>query len=308
MGRRRLAPIAGASGGERNGPGDRVTISAAMPVHVLFTDNLADLPLKDAIASARRAGFEGIDLTLRPGGHVLPENAEVGLSEAHRLAGDAGAVIPMASTAVTSASSPHAEAIFAAAAHYGVRRLKLGYWPYTPFGKLAGQIDAARRDLEGVVKLGQKYHVLPCVHCHSGRLVAAGGPLLYLLLRDFKPTEVGAYLDPMHMTIEGGVAGWEMGLDLLAPWSALVGVKNFRWVEAARDDRGQLRYRWQYVPIADGQAPLPDFVARLKDIRYDGVVSLHSEYKGETSWRRLSTPELVEQSAADLEHWRALWR
>ena len=275
---------------------------------VLFTDNLADLSLRDAIAGAKRSGFDGIDLTLRPGGHVLPENAETGLSEARRIADDLGAVIPMASTAVTSDKSPHAEAIFASAAHYGVRKLKLGYWPYTPFGKLVEQIDAARRDLAGLVRLGQKYHVLPCVHCHSGRLVASGGPLLYLILRDFKPTEAGAYADPMHMTIEGGVSGWEMGLDLLGPHLALVGVKNFRWLAGDRDEKGQLRYHWEYVPIQDGQAPLPDFVARLKELRYDGIVSFHSEYKGGTSFRRLATPELLEQSASDLKHWKALWK
>ena len=73
-----------------------------------------------------------------------------------------------------------------------------------------------------------------------------------------EPGEVGAYVDPMHMTIEGGRAGWEMGLDLVAPWLVLVGVKNFRWLLAERDAQGQLRWRWEYCPLADGQAPLPE--------------------------------------------------
>ena len=53
--------------------------------------------------------------------------------------------IPMISTAVTDVDSPHAEAIFASAAHDGVRRIKLGYWPYEPFGTLAGQLDEVVR-------------------------------------------------------------------------------------------------------------------------------------------------------------------
>jgi len=276
--------------------------------HVLFTDNLSDLTLRQALEGARAAGFEGVDLTLRPGGHVLPENAEVGLSEARRIADDLNIVLPMASTAVTSTASPHAEAIFAAAAHYGIRRLKLGYWPYEPFGKLATQIDAARKDLEGIAKLGEKYHVLPCVHCHSGRYVAAGGALLYLVLRDFKPSQAGAYVDPMHMTMEGSLAGWELGLDLLAPWVALVGLKNFRWVAGARDAGGQQRFRWEYVPLADGQAPLPEFAARLTELKFDGVASFHSEYKGDSSFRKLATSELLDQSSQDLRYWKSLRR
>jgi L-ribulose-5-phosphate 3-epimerase len=268
--------------------------------YVLFTDNLADLSIAEAVHAARKAGFDGLDLTLRPGGHVKPEDAERGLAEAKKIADEAGMTIPMISTAVTDSDSPHAEAIFASAAHYGVRRIKLGYWPYEPFGTLARQIDEARARLGRLAGLGRKYHVLPCVHCHSGRLLAAGGFGTYLILRDFRPDEVGAYVDPMHMTIEGGVAGWEMGLDLLGPWVALVGIKNFRWLPGERDALGQRRYRWEYTPLADGQAPLPEFMGLLRRLEYDGIVSLHSEYKGDSSYRKLTTPQLLTQSAADL--------
>lgn len=275
--------------------------------YVLFTDNLADLSIRDAVDGAKKAGFDGLDLTLRPGGHVLPKNAEMGLADASTIARQAGLSIPMISTGVTDVNSPHAEAIFAAAAHYGARHIKLGYWEYQPFGTLAKQVDTAREQLGRVIELGKKYHVLPCVHCHSGRFVASGGPLLYLVLKDFKPGEVGAYVDPMHMTIEGSRSGWELGLDLLAPWIALVGVKNFRWVPGQRDAQGQQRYRWEYVPLADGQAELPEFVSYLKQLHYDGIVSLHSEYKGESSFRRLNTPELLDQSAADLVYLQKLF-
>lgn len=273
---------------------------------VLFTDNLADLSIRDACVCAKAAGFDGVDLTLRPGGHVLPANAEAGLASARQIADAAGVAIPMISTAVTDDDSPHAEAVFAAAAHYGARHVKLGYWDYQPFGTAAAQLDRTREKLRRVITLGRKYHVRPCVHCHSGRLIAAGGPLLYLLLKDFDPQHVGAYVDPMHMSIEGARAGWEIGLDLLAPWISLVGVKNYRWLPDKRDSHGQQRFKWEYCPLADGQAPLPEFVAYLQRLKYDGIVSLHSEYKGETSFRRLNTQELLDQSAADLAYLRRL--
>jgi hypothetical protein len=138
-------------------------------------------------------------------------------------------------------------------------------------------------------------------------MVAAGGPLLYLVLKDFKPGEVGAYVDPMHMTREGGGNAWEIGLDLLAPWVALVGIKNFRWRPSkGRDKYGQSRFDYEYCPLADGIAPLPEFVAYLKRLHYDGIISLHSEYTGGSSFRNLKTPELLEQSAADLKYFKTL--
>ena len=107
--------------------------------YVLFTDNLADLTIPEACEAAKRAGFDGLDLTRRPSGHVKPEDADRGLADAKRAADAAGLTIPMVSTALTDEDSPHAEAIFAAAAHYGARHLKLGYWEYRPFGTLAAQ-------------------------------------------------------------------------------------------------------------------------------------------------------------------------
>ncbi|MFO0946095.1 MAG: TIM barrel protein [Planctomycetota bacterium] len=273
---------------------------------VLFTDNLSTLDVTSACQAAKHAGFDGLDLTLRPGGHVLPENAEMGLASARQVADANGMSIPMISTAVNDVESPHAEAIFAAAAHYGVRRIKLGYWAYRPFGTCAAQIDKAKEKLAGLVRLGAKYNVLPCVHVHSGRELACSGTGLFLILRDFKPGEVGAYVDPMHMSVEGGNAGWEIGLDLLAPWIALVGIKNFRWVEKGRDTKGQLRFFPQYVPLADGQAPLPEFVSYLRSLGYDGIVSFHSEYTGGNSFRSLSTSELLAQSKADLAYFKTL--
>ncbi|MFO0907390.1 MAG: TIM barrel protein [Isosphaeraceae bacterium] len=274
----------------------------------LFTDNLADRSIAEATRDARRAGFDGLDLTVRPGGHVAPERVLEKLPEARRAIEANGGRLLMISTSITDVDRPETEAIFQAAAREGVRWVKLGYWEYQPFGTLAEQVNQARARLRRIASLARKHRVLPCVHCHSGRFVTSGGPMLYLVLQGFEPGEVGAYVDPMHMTIEGGRAVWEMGLDLLAPWLALVGVKNFRWKPAARDGRGQQRWDWEYCPLADGVAPLPEFFDRLRELKYDGVVSLHSEYKGPSSFRVLDTPALVEQSAADLRYVRSLVR
>lgn len=266
----------------------------------LFTDDLSDLSIREVCRAAKKAGFDGLDLTLRPGGHVRPENAETGLATAHEIADEEGFAIAMVTTGITAADSPFAEQVLSAA-HFHHRECKLGYWRYEPFGTLARQLDNARRKLEGIVNLARRYHIRPCLHAHSGPILS-NGPLLYLLLKDFPPADVGAYVDTMHMSYEGGGSGWEMMLDLLAPWVSLVGVKNYILPAAGRDAFGQQRFQLKKAPLADGMAPLPQFFRRLKQIGYDGVVSLSSEYKGPSSFRPLSTPELLAQAAADLRY------
>lgn len=267
---------------------------------VLFTDNLADLNVREACRGAKQAGFDGLDLTVRPGGHVLPQNAAKGLAEAHAIADAEGVPILMATTGVTAADAPHAEDVVAAV-HMRIPAFKLGYWPYKPFGTISQQLDDAKRKLEGIVTLCRRYQVRPCVHIHSQQILS-NGPITYLLLKDFAPTDVGAYVDPMHMSYEGAGSGWEMTLDLLAPWVALVGVKNYTLVPTGRDKVGQQQVEVKYAPLADGFAPLPQFFQRLKQIGFDGVVSLHSEYKGNHSFRKLNATELLQQSAADLQY------
>ena len=104
--------------------------------------------------------------------------------------------------------------------------------------------------------------------------------MLYLILRDFDSADAGAYVDPMHMTIEGGRAGWEMGLDWSHPGLPWSGSRTSAGFPTKRDGSGQQRFRWEYCPLADGQAPLPEFFAYLKQLKYDGIVSLHSDTRG----------------------------
>jgi sugar phosphate isomerase/epimerase len=135
--------------------------------------------------------------------------------------------------------------------------------------------------------------------------VLSNGPLLYTLLKDYSPADVGAYLDVMHMTLEGGRSGWEMTLDMVAPWVAVVGIKDFVFRPTERDAHGQQRFQTEFVAVGDGMAPFPEFFARLKQIRFDGIVSFHAEYKKPP--RPLTTPQLLEQSTKDLQFLKRLW-
>ena len=262
----------------------------------LFTDDLSDLTVREVCRAAKKAGFDGLDLTMRPGGHVKPENAEAGLAETHAIADEEGVSILMATTGITVADDPLTEPVIAAA-HRRMRSFKLGYWRYEGFGSALKQLDDAKRKLDGIIALTRRYHIRPCLHVHSGPILS-NGPLLYLLIKDYSPADVGAYVDTLHMSYEGGGSGWEMMLDLFTPGVALVGVKNYIWNATERDAYGQQRFQIRKSPLADGVSPLPEFFQRLKQIKYDGIVSLHSEYKS----LGLTSPQILEQAKADLQY------
>lgn len=277
----------------------------SQPIIVAFTKSFQDRSVADVCRVFKQIGLDGLDLTVRRGGHIEPEDAAVQLPKALRAARQQGLDIPFLTTAITEPDA-FAEKLLATAAESGIARVKLGYYRYGEFGTLAQQMDAVRKRLERVMRLATKYDVIPCVHIHSGATIPSHGTQLYDLIRDFPPDRIGAYVDPLHMTLEGGGDGWRQGLDLLAPWIAISSVKNFVFQQRGRDEHGQMQFMPIKVPVADGIAPLPEFVSVLEKLGFNGPYSLHSEYKGSRSFRPLDTEGCIRQTAEDLKYFRSL--
>ena len=271
-----------------------------------FTKSFQDWDIPTVCQRFREIGLDGLDLTVRKGGHIEPADVPAKLPAAARSALEGGAEILFITTDIIEAT-PEVERTLATAAELGIDRFKMGYYRYKPFGNLAEQLDEARKQIDGVVKLAKKHGILPCLHIHSGPYLPSHGTQLYQLIQEYSPEDIGAYVDMLHTVLEGGNDGWRQGLDLLAPWISLVAVKNFWWEKGERDKFGQQKWNSKVVPIADGISPLPDYVKTLQLAGYDGIYSLHSEYKGKHSFEDLDTEACLRQTAVDLAHFKSLF-
>jgi sugar phosphate isomerase/epimerase len=275
---------------------------------VMFSKHLAPLPVGQAGEVVKDLGFDGVDLTVRPGGHVLPERVAEDLPQAVRQLAGLGLAVPMMTTAIVRADDPHAEAIMAAAAEAGVRNLKLGYWPYKPFGKLHEQLDAARTAMDGIEALARKHGVRASIHSHSGNYLSAEAGNVYLILKDRDPRHAGAYIDPGHMTLEGGYGGWMQGIDLLQGYLSMMAVKSFGHFPERQEGTGDVRWQHKMVPLSEGIVRWREVFPCLKALDWDGIVTFHSEYQGSHSWRDLSLEELIAQTREDLAYMRPIMR
>lgn len=272
---------------------------------VMFSKHLGELPVAEAGAMIHGLGFDGVDLTVRPGGHVPPEQVESKLPAAQETLRKCGLCVPMITTAITSAADPAAAPTFAAAARLGIRYLKLGYWPYREFGTLRQQLDHARRDLDGLERLAATHRACACVHTHSGAYLSATAGGMEILLKDRDPDRIGAYLDPGHLTVEGGLSGWKQTIDLLQKQVRLVAVKDFGWFRG-ESSGGKASWAPRLVPLREGMVRWPEVLACLRQVGFEGVVSFHSEYQGAHSWKDLSVRELIEQTRDDLAYVRSI--
>jgi len=269
-----------------------------------FTKSFQDWPIPKVCEQFAKLGLDGLDLTVRPGGHIEPENAVAELPGAVAAAEAAGVRVLFLTTGITDAG-PQADRLIGAAADNGVTELKLGYFRQRR-APLATLLDDLRRTIAEIAVLAEKRGVTACVHTHSGEYVPSHGTMLYQLLKDLPPERIGAYVDTLHMHLEGGGAGWRQGLELLAPWLRLCAVKNYRMEPAGRDRFGMAQYKETVVPIADGVSSIPAFLKELKTRGFVGAFSLHSEYRGRMSFRPMNVDQCLEQTRADWAFFRSV--
>lgn len=272
---------------------------------VMFSKMLQEFTVAEAGDIIKDIGLDGLDLTVRPGGHILPENVETDLPRAVETLRGKGLSVPMITTGLESAEDPAAEATFRTAAACGIPALKLGYWQVREFGTMRAKIAEAKEALVGINALAEKHGVSANIHSHSGDFLSACAPVVWMLIEPYDPRCIGAYPDLAHIGLEGGRSGWKQALDILGDRINIVGVKN-GGLFPTKDEEGNTRWQGRVVPVWEGLTPFPAAFGYLKQLGFDGPCTFHSEYKGGFSFRDLSTDELIEQTRKDVEYVRGV--
>lgn len=277
-----------------------------MDTLIAFTESFQSISIPKTCEVFNEIGLDGLDITVRNGGHIQPADAPVQLPKAHEAAVAAGLQIPMLTTGVNSASDEHARGILSKCDELGIRKIKLGYYRHTTERPLQEQLDYVRKSLAGVIKLCAEYDVQPCMHVHSGPILPANGLALYELLKDHDPKTIGAFCDPMHFAMTGGSGSWKQAMELLKPWISLTSIKNFWWEKANPGKRGEKRWRAVKCPVSDGIMPIDTYVSELRRNGYYGVYTLHSEYIGGSVYKPFTLEDCIEQTKLDLAYMKAI--
>jgi len=254
-------------------PGAALAPAPARPIVCFFSKGLPRLHYSELGGVLQAMGFEGCDLTVRPGGHVLPEKSAADLIRAIESIRGEGVEVPMITTAFRSASDPHARNVLGLAGQYmKVPFFKPGYWRYGS-EPLDETLAAARRDLAGLVALGRSCGMAAGLHNHAGEYVGEAVWDYREILAGLDPRWAGYYFDPCHATAEGGVGGCAIALRLALPRLKMVAVKDFVWEKSGG------KWRPRPCPLGEGMVDWPRFFALLAGGRFTGPISLHVEYE-----------------------------
>lgn len=246
--------------------------TAPLKINV-FSKHLQWLDWEAMAQTAAEIGFDGVDLTVRKGGHVEPERAEQDLPKVAAIIRKAGLTLPMVTAGIVDASTPYAEAMLSAMKSIGVTQYRWGNLRYNDGQPLPARLEELKRDVAKLAELNRKYNATAMYHTHSGLEVGAAIWDLWLILKDQDASRVAVNYDVCHATIEGGVGGWQRSAQLVAPLMRGVAIKDFRWERNAKG-------AWvpQKCPLGEGMVNFKSFFAMLKESKFSGPVQMHFEY------------------------------
>jgi sugar phosphate isomerase/epimerase len=240
----------------------------------IFSKHLQFLQGEALAKAVADLGFDGVDITVRKGGHVEPARVAQDLPPLTAIFKQHGLEVPMITTDIVDADTPFTEDILKTMAGLGIRNYRFGAFKWTDKQSYTAQLDAMKPRLAKLAALNAKYQACAMYHTHSGvGLVGASIWDLYILMKDLDPAAMGVNYDVGHATIEGGLGGWIASFKVTGPHVRGIAVKDFLWVQ---DAKGVWREQWK--PIGEGMVRFPQFFAMVAESGFSGPLQVHYEY------------------------------
>jgi L-ribulose-5-phosphate 3-epimerase len=245
------------------------TEPVTLQTHV-FSKHLQFLDYKDMAAAAVDIGFDGVELTVRKKGHVLPENVEVDLPKAVSAIRKAGLLSKMMVTGITSVSEQSSKVLKTASDH-SIQYYRLGYYKYPKDQDMIASIDVFKNQMSDLAFLNTQLGIQGGYQNHAGSGVGASMWEVWQILEKSHLQAMGSQYDIRHAIVEGG-ASWKNGLRLIHPRINAIVLKDFRWEKKAG------KWRILNTPLGEGMVDFPAYFKLLKEYKINVPVSIHYEY------------------------------
>jgi sugar phosphate isomerase/epimerase len=251
----------------------------------IFSKHLQFLAGEELAKAVADIGFDGINITVRKGGHVEPERVRQDLPTLVGIVRKHGLEVPMITTGIEDTDSPFADDIFKTMAELGIHNYRWAGFRYVTGQPYAQQLEQLRPRVAKLAALNSRYQFCALYHTESGTGRVGSAILdLYILLKDFDPKAVGVNYDLGHAAEAGGGGSWINSFRILGPYVRGIAPKDYVWakdspaVAAAETLFHTFHWGPQWEPLGEGIVDFQQVFTVIADSGYSGLLELHFEY------------------------------
>lgn len=278
---------------------------SSLSMHV-FSKHLQFLDYQDMAEAAAEMGFDGVDLTVRPRGHVLPEEVEDKLPLAIEKIRKVGLLGDMMATAVTNPDNPIDKKVLEIASSLNIKWYRLGYVDFDENKTIIESLETLNMQMKDLAALNKSLNIAGSYQNHAGLRV--GGEIweVWHLLKDISANEIGCQYDIRHAMVEGGTS-WKNSLRLIAPQINTLVLKDFIW------EKSNGKWKIKNVPLGEGMVDFKSYFSLLKKHNINVPTTIHYEYDlggvehGARKLEGTSAKEIFSMMKKDLQYARTLW-
>ena len=223
------------------------------------------------IDTLKMGGVDGLDLTVRPKGFILPEKVAEDLPVVAEMAKKNGLFLEMMVSNITSDETPHAKNVLKIAAQQGIKHYRMGYFRYNDDEKAKETIAHAQTQIQSLIEINAQYGIQGGYQNHTGNYF--GAPLWDLIgvLEKVASPWISSQFDIYHAYSEG-YRSWEVGMEIMAPKIGSLAIKDFTW------EINNGRAKIKKVPLGQGIVDLDGFFKNIKNMNITAPITLHIEY------------------------------
>lgn len=265
---------------------------------VLFEKPVQGLSYPEIADEVAKMGLRGLEATIRPGGHILPENAVRELPGMMKALEAAGLDTVIAATPLIEAT-PETSDFLKILRDHGITKYRTEYFRYSKDGDPLAEMRSFRDRAKKLAELNASLGMEGIYQLHSGWKYA--GSLSWdmaLILEGIDPQHFGLGFDLRHTKTDGGNS-WEMTERLTRKHTRVIYVKDAKW-------GGENSNKLVNVPLGTGFVTQKMFDQVRKNLS-PSPISLHMEWGKHQLYPAATAREawpLIRQDAEVLKKWR----
>ncbi|GAB5403778.1 MAG: sugar phosphate isomerase/epimerase [Aureliella sp.] len=270
----------------------------------IFEKVFEGLDFTELATAVNETGADGIEATIRPGGHISPKNAADEVPRMAEALAKHGKRIVIAATGVKSVDQPETRSFLETLVNSGITHYRMSHYHYDLAQPMMPQLRRYAAQAKELAALNAELGIQGLYQNHSGNgrnlkrgYLGALGWDAAMMLEGINPDHLGLAFDTRHLRKDTG-SSWPVAVAACRPHVRSIYVKDGIWSGERGDE-------YEDVPLDTGFVNKGIFSA-MRDGLKPMPLCIHMEWLGYRVFPKDEIPDAVrahQRDIATLQSW-----